>query len=94
MGWIQPSSSTHASPAFLMPKADKLVLPHWVNNYLQLNSNTVTDSYPLPHVDDILADAGHGKIWSKIDMTDSFFHMKMDLGSIHLTAVTTSPQII
>ena len=72
-----------------MPKADKLVLLHWVNDYHQLNSNTVTDSYPLPHVDDILTDAGHGKIWSKINMTDSFFHTKMDPESIHLTAVMT-----
>ena len=88
-GCIQPSSSTHASPAFLVPKADKLVLPHWVNDHHQLNSNTVTDSYPLPCVDDILADAGHGKIWSKINMTDSFFHTKMDPESIHLTAVMT-----
>jgi hypothetical protein len=64
-------------------------LPHWVNNYHQLNSNTVTDSHPLPCVDDILVDAGHGKIWSKLDMTDSFFHTKMDPDSIALTAVTT-----
>jgi hypothetical protein len=40
-------------------------------------------------VDDILADAGRGKIWSKLDMTDSFFHTKMDPESIHLTAVMT-----
>jgi hypothetical protein len=32
-GRIRPSSSTHASPAFLVPKADKLVLPCWVNDY-------------------------------------------------------------
>jgi hypothetical protein len=36
-----------------------------------------------------LADAGWGKIWSKLDMTDSFFHTKMDPESIRLTAVTT-----
>jgi hypothetical protein len=86
---IRPLSSAHASPAFLVPKADTLVLPRWVNDYRQLNANTVTDSHPLPRVDDILADAGRGKIWSKLDMTDSFFHTKMDPESIHLTAVTT-----
>ncbi|KAF8231833.1 hypothetical protein L208DRAFT_1275149 [Tricholoma matsutake] len=57
-GRIQPSSSAHASPAFLVLKADASDLPRWVNDYRQLNSNTVTDSHPLPHVDDILADAG------------------------------------
>ncbi|KAF8237394.1 hypothetical protein L208DRAFT_1516766, partial [Tricholoma matsutake] len=57
-GCIRPSSLTHASPAFLVPKVDTTNLPHWVNNYHQLNSNTVTDLHPLPRVDDILADAG------------------------------------
>lgn len=86
---IRPSSSAHASPAFLVPKADSAALPHWVNDYQQLNVITVTDSHPLPWLDDILADAEKGKIWSKIDMTDSFFHMKMDPESVHLTTVTT-----
>jgi hypothetical protein len=51
--------------------------------------NTVTDSYPLPCVEDILADAGQGKIWSKMDMTNSFFHTWMHLDSIALTAIIT-----
>jgi hypothetical protein len=88
-GHIRPSSLAHASPAFLMLKADTTDLPRWVNNYRQLNSNTITDLRPLPHVDDILADAGRGKIWSKLDMMDSFFHTKMDPESIALTAMTT-----
>ena len=65
------------------------MLPRWVNDYRQLNANTVTDSYPLPRVDDILADAGKAKIWSVLDMTNSFFHTRVHPDSIHLTAVTT-----
>jgi hypothetical protein len=65
------------------------VLPHWVNYYCQLNANTIMDSHPLPHVNDIMVDAGQGKIWSKLDMTNSFFYKKTDLDSIHLTVVTT-----
>jgi hypothetical protein len=72
-GRIQPSSSSHASPAFLIPKADLSALPRWVNNYRALNANTVMDAHPLPQIDDILADCAKGKIWSKIDMTNSFF---------------------
>jgi hypothetical protein len=30
---IRPSSLPHAFPAFLIPKADVAVLPHWVNDY-------------------------------------------------------------
>jgi hypothetical protein len=88
-GCIRPLSFTYASSAFLVPKADAGILPHWVNDYCQLNANIVMDSHPLPHVDDILANADWGKIWSKLDMTDSFFYTKMDPDSSHLTAVTT-----
>ncbi len=49
----------------------------------------MTDRYPLHRIDDILADAGTRKIWSKLDMTDSFFHTKMHPDSIPLTAVNT-----
>lgn len=76
-GWIRESSSPHVSPSFLIPKPDASVLPRWVNDYRELNANIVTDKYPLHRINDILADAGTGKIWSKLDMTDSFFHIKM-----------------
>ena len=89
VGRIQPSNSAHASLAFIIPKADKSVLPRWVNNYRALNANTVTDSHPLPQVDDILADCAKGKIWSVIDMTNSFFQTRVHLDDVHLTAVTT-----
>jgi len=70
---IHPSSSPCAPPAFIVPKANPNVLPWWVNDYWQLNENTVTDSHPLPHINDILNDCAKGKIWGTIDMTNSFF---------------------
>uniref|UniRef100_A0A0W0FPY8 Putative reverse transcriptase-RNase H-integrase n=1 Tax=Moniliophthora roreri TaxID=221103 RepID=A0A0W0FPY8_MONRR len=88
-GCICPSSSPYASPAFLVPKSDPSALPRWVNDYRELNSKIETDKYPLPCIEDILADAGKGKIWSKLDMTDAFFHTKMSDDSIPLTAITT-----
>ena len=89
MGQICPSNSSSASPSFLVPKSDAAVLPHWVNDYCVLNSNTVLDSYPLPHVDDILADCTKGHIWSHLDMTNSFFQTQVHPDDVHLTAVTT-----
>ena len=32
-GQIRPSSLPHASPVFIIPKADSSVLPRWVNDY-------------------------------------------------------------
>ncbi len=88
-GRICPSLSQFVSPAFIIPKADLQVLPRWVNDYRELSANAVPDNHPLPHVDDILADCAKGKLWAKIDMTNSFFQTCMHLDNVHLTAVTT-----
>ena len=88
-GFIRPSSSAHASPSFIVPKANPTAVPRWVCDYRQLNANTVPDNFPLPRVDDILADCAKGKIWATINMTDSFFQTQMHPDDIHKTAVTT-----
>lgn len=88
-GRIQPSSSPCASPAFIIPKADPTALSRWVNDYRQLNTNTVIDSHPLPRVDDILSDCAKGKIWATIDMTDLFFQTRMHPDAVPYTAVST-----
>jgi hypothetical protein len=88
-GCIRPSNSPYLSPAFIVPKADEAVLPRWVNDYQKINANTVTDTYPLPRIDDILADCAKGKIWGKIDMTNSFFQTRMHPDNIQYTAVMT-----
>lgn len=38
-GRIQPSSSQHSAPSFIIPKADPMVLPRWVNDFRVLNAN-------------------------------------------------------
>jgi hypothetical protein len=88
-GRIQPSESSFASPAFLIPKSDPTALPRWVNDYRQLNDNTVTNSHPLPRIDDILNDCAKGRIWSTIDMTHAFFQTRMHPEAVPLTAVNT-----
>ena len=89
MGRLQPLNLAHASPAFLVPKTDPNVLPRWVNNDHILNSNTVLDAFPLPWVDNILADCMQGMVWSTLDMTNLFFHTLMKPEDIWKTAVTT-----
>lgn len=64
-------------------------MPRWVNNYRALNSNTVPDMHPLPKVADILANCGKGKIWAKINMTDSFYQTLVHPDNIKYTAITT-----
>lgn len=43
----------------------------------------------MPEVADILADCAKGKVWSTIDMTDSFYQTRMHPKDIHKTAVST-----
>ena len=73
----------------MVPKTDPKVLPHWVNDYHALNANTIIDSHPLPRIDDVLADCVKGKIWSTLDMTDTFFQTHVHPDDVHLTAVST-----
>jgi hypothetical protein len=58
-------------------KADPTVLLQCVNDYRQLNTNTVTDSFPIPYVSEILADIVQGTYFAMIDMTNSFFQTRM-----------------
>jgi len=88
-GRLRPSSSAHASPSFIIPKADPTVLPRWVNDFRMLNANTVADNHPLPRIDEILADCARGKVFAKIDMTNSFFQTRVHPDDIHLLGVHT-----
>jgi Reverse transcriptase (RNA-dependent DNA polymerase). len=54
-----------------------------------LNAATVLDNYPLPRVDDILADFGHVKYWGKINMTNSFFQTLVHPDDIKYMATLT-----
>jgi hypothetical protein len=88
-GRIRPSFSLYASPSFIIPKADITVLPRWVNDYRNLKRLTVPDNYPLPRIDDILTDCAKGKVWGKIDMTNSFFQTLVNPDHIKYTATLT-----
>src|SRR5215472_7085835 len=88
-GRLRPSSSPYSSPTFLVPCTDPTAEPRLVIDYRKLNKNTVRDQTPLPRIDDILADLGHGKIFGKIDMTMAFHQTRVHPDDIHLTAITT-----
>jgi len=43
----------------------------------------------MPKISEILSNCGRGKIWSKIDLTDSYFQTRVHPDDIHKTAVST-----
>jgi hypothetical protein len=60
-----------------------------VNDYRKLNNVTIPNNYPLPCIDNILADCSQGKIWGKIDMTNSFFQTLVHPDHVKYTATLT-----
>lgn len=88
-GRMRPSDSPYASPCFLIPKSDPTAAPRWVNDYRVLNDNTVPDRHPLPTINEILSDCARGKIFGKLDMTNSFFQTRVHPDDVPYTAVTT-----
>jgi hypothetical protein len=88
-GCIRPSSSPFASPSFLVLKADPNSSPRWVIDYRKLNAFTIPDCFPLLCIDNILSDCAKGKIWAKIDMTNTFFQTRMHPEDIQFTACRT-----
>lgn len=88
-GRLHPSSSSYASPSFLILKADPTALSHWVNDYRILNKAIVPDRHLLPKISDILVNCTKGKIWGKLDIMNSFFQTRVHPDDVQFTAVTT-----
>ena len=88
-GQLCPSNSSHSSPAFIIPKANPTALPQWVNDFRQLNLNTIPDNHLLPKIDEILCDCAKGEFFAKIDMTNTFFQTKVHPNDTKWLAVHT-----
>lgn len=69
-GRIVPSASPYGAPVlFARKKGGGLRL---CIDYRSLNSNTITDSYAIPRIDDLLGRLGGSKIFSKLDLRDGY----------------------
>ena len=66
-GWIEPSDSEGASPAFIVPKKEKGEC-RWVVDYSRLNNQTEHHWYPLPLIDSILQKRQKKCIFTVLDV--------------------------
>ena len=87
-GWIEPSDSEWASPAFMVPKKEKA---EWtlVVEYRDLNGQTKHDSYSLPLIDTILQKQQKKRIFTVLDLKHSYHQMSLHPDSRPCTAMST-----
>lgn len=70
-GIAQHDNSPWSSPCILVPKVDGFL--RFVSDFRKLNSVTISDSYPLPRVDDCVDRVGAAKYVSKFDLLNGYW---------------------
>ena len=68
---IVPSSSPYGAPILFAEKKGRGG-PRMCTDYRSLNSNTVSDSWPLPRIDEMLARLKGAKYFSKLDLREGY----------------------
>jgi RNase H-like domain found in reverse transcriptase/Reverse transcriptase (RNA-dependent DNA polymerase)/Integrase zinc binding domain/Integrase core domain/Retroviral aspartyl protease len=93
-GWITPSLSPWAAPVLFVPKKPDPVTGKraWrmCLSYVKLNAKTLNRiAYRLPRISDLLARVNGASYFSKIDLLDGFYQIRMKEEDIEKTAFTT-----
>lgn len=85
---ISPSISPFSAPAHLVLKKDGSY--RFVVDYRQLNKITISDPYPLPTIDDTLAQIKGSKFISILDLKSGFWQQEIHPDSREKTAFVCS----
>lgn len=72
VGLVRNQATPWAAPVFPVPKprSDKLRL---VNDFRGLNLQTIRDSFPIPHIKDVVMKVGAWTAWFKLDLKSGFW---------------------
>ena len=76
-----------AAPVLFVKKKDGSL--RLCTDYRGLNAVSTSNVYPLPLIKDLLAHLGKGKIFTKLDRREAYYHVRIKKGHEHLTAFNT-----
>ena len=88
-GRIVPSNSPYGAPILFVEKKGGGGL-HMCIDYRSLNSDTITDVWPLPRIDEMLARLRGAKYFSKLDLRDGYHQVPVKEFDCFKTAFTCS----
>lgn len=86
-GFVQRSSSRFRSPVTVAKKSNGQ--NRYCIDYRKLNANTIPDQYPLPHIQAFNYRAEGSSVFSKIDLTDAYYNIRIRKEDIPKTAAAT-----
>ena len=86
-GWIRPSKSPCGAPILFVPKSDSSIRLYV--NYRGLNNVTIKDRYPLPLISEMLDCLRCAVIFTKLDLRDAYYRLRIRKGDEWKTAFKT-----
>lgn len=87
-GFIRPSCSPYGAPVLFVPKKEPGQFRMCID-WRMLNKQTIKNKYPLPRIDDLLERLHGSKYWSKLDLAQGYYQVRIREKDIHKTAFQT-----
>lgn len=92
-GIIRPSKSPYNSPIWIVPKKMDASMEkkyRLVVDYRKLNSVTIPDRYPIPEINEVLANLGDNSWFTIIDLKSGFHQIPLKESDIEKTAFSVN----
>jgi hypothetical protein len=92
-GIIRPSKSPYNSPVWIVPKKfdhSEEKKYRMVIDYRKLNSITIPDRYPIPEINEVLANLGENQWFTILDLKSGFHQIQLKESDIEKTAFSVN----